>query len=236
MLRPLIRLARRRGTWCGHRGSVSGQHGRQPQRQPFVGGPWAEPVGGKGHVQGLVRAVGVVLDAKRLDRGLGACRSGHTAMSSSSSRCKVWWNRSTFPVVVGVRGLVLRATMPFSRQIRSNMTSPGRGLVNRPVNCLPLSVRTSSGIPKRCSASTNAAHTARPVARRTTAAITQNREWSSTPDTTLTSVPSANLPPPTMSSCQGPSARRVAIACSPDGHACEGRRRPDRGGPGCDAR
>jgi hypothetical protein len=49
------------------------------------------------------------------------------------------WNRSTFPVVVGVRGLVLRATMPFSRQIRSNSTSTGRGCWNRPVNCLPLS-------------------------------------------------------------------------------------------------
>jgi len=35
--------------------------------------------------------------------------------------------------------LVVRAMMPFSRQIRSNITSAGRGLVNRPVTCLPLS-------------------------------------------------------------------------------------------------
>jgi hypothetical protein len=105
------------------------------------------------------------------------------------------------PVVVGVRGLVLRAMMPFSRQIRSNITSAGRGLVNRPVNCLPLSVSTSSGIPYRCNASANAAQTARPVARRTTAAMTQNREWSSTPVTIFVSDPSASLTPSTMSSC-----------------------------------
>jgi hypothetical protein len=122
-------------------------------------------------------------------------------MWSSSSRCRVWWNRSTFPVVVGVRGLVLRATMPFSRQIRSNITSTGRGCWNRPVNCLPLSVSTSSGTPYSSKASTNAAQTARPVARRTTAAITQNREWSSTPVTILVSEPSASRMPSTMSSC-----------------------------------
>jgi len=44
-------------------------------------------------------------------------------------------------------GLVRRAVMPFSRQIRSNSTSAGRGLMNRPVNTVPLSVRTSSGTP-----------------------------------------------------------------------------------------
>jgi hypothetical protein len=37
--------------------------------------------------------------------------------------------------------------MPLRRQIRSNNTSAGRGLPNRPVNCLPLSDKTSSGIP-----------------------------------------------------------------------------------------
>jgi len=49
--------------------------------------------------------------------------------------------------VVGDLGLVCRAVMPFSRQIRSNSTSAGRGLMNRPVNTVPLSVRTSSGTP-----------------------------------------------------------------------------------------
>jgi hypothetical protein len=42
---------------------------------------------------------------------------------------------------VGDLGLVSRWVMPFSRQIRSNSTSAGRGLPNRPVNCLPLNVR-----------------------------------------------------------------------------------------------
>jgi hypothetical protein len=53
------------------------------------------------------------------------------------------------------------------------------------VKCLPLSVSTSSGTPNSTSAAANAAQTARPVGRATTAASTQNRDWSSTPVTTL---------------------------------------------------
>ena len=56
----------------------------------------------------------------------------------------------------------------------------GVGLPNRAVNCLPLSVSTSSGTPNSSSADANARQTARPVARRTTDAITQYREWSPT--------------------------------------------------------
>jgi hypothetical protein len=44
------------------------------------------------------------------------------------------------------------------------------------VNCLPLSVSTSSGTPNLCKARANAAQAARPVARSTTDAITQYRE------------------------------------------------------------
>ena len=83
----------------------------------------------------------------------------------SSSCCRVWCRRSILPVVVGERGLVSRWVMPFSRQIRSNSTSAGRGLPKRPVNCLPLSDSTSAGTPYSRIAATNAAHTARPVAR-----------------------------------------------------------------------
>ena len=50
-------------------------------------------------------------------------------------------------VVVGESGLVSSWRMPLRRQIRSNSTSAGRGLPNLPVNCLPLSVSTSSGMP-----------------------------------------------------------------------------------------
>ncbi|SIS03593.1 hypothetical protein SAMN05444858_1485 [Micromonospora avicenniae] len=98
-----------------------------------------------------------------------------------------------------------RWMMPFSRQIRSNITSPP--LPNRSVNCLPLSVRTSSGTPNRCKASAKARQTARPVARLTTWAMTQKREWSSTPVTTLASVPSASMIPPTMSICHNSIGR-----------------------------
>jgi transposase len=46
------------------------------------------------------------------------------------------------------------------------------------------------------------------VARGTTVAITQNREWSSTPVTTLASVPSASMTPPTMSICHNSNAAK----------------------------
>jgi hypothetical protein len=68
-------------------------------------------------------------------------------------------------------------------------TSAGRGLPNRPVNCLPLSLSTSPGIPYSAIAVTNAEHTARAVARATTVAMTQNREWSSIPVAILHSRP-----------------------------------------------
>jgi hypothetical protein len=78
--------------------------------------------------------------------------------------------------------------MPFSRQIRSNMTSTGWG-PNRPVKHLPLSVRISSGMPKRRSDAPRTAHTALEVALVTRPAAMQNRLWSSTPVTTFPSAP-----------------------------------------------
>jgi hypothetical protein len=124
------------------------------------------------------------------------------------------WNRSTFPFWFGDAGWVNRCTIPFLQQILSNSTSPLRVpyLPNRSVNCLPLSVRVSSGTPKRVSASASARHTARAVARSTTLASTQYREWSSTAVTTFASrtspeLVSTNWIPPTMSichSCIGP--------------------------------
>ena len=89
----------------------------------------------------------VVFLAPGIDRGLGASIEANGPASSRKSVCRVWCQRSTFPVVVGEYGLVSSCLMPFLRQIRSNSTSAGRGLPNRPVNCLPLSVRTSSGMP-----------------------------------------------------------------------------------------
>ena len=104
-------------------------------------------------------------------------------------------------MVVGEYGLVSNCLIPFLRQIRSNSTSAGRGLPNRPVNTFPLSVKSSSGMPYGRIAATNARHTARPVARRTTVAITQNREWSSRPEISFSSVPSARNTDPVTSSC-----------------------------------
>ena len=76
-----------------------------------------------------------------------ACSDSNGPWTSSSSICSDWCSRSILPVVVGEAGLVSRWVMPFSRQIRSNSTSAGRGLMNRPVKTVPLSVSTSSGTP-----------------------------------------------------------------------------------------
>jgi hypothetical protein len=118
--------------------------------------------------------------------------------------------RSTFPVVVGEYGPVSLAVMPCSRQTRSNSTSAGRGLVNRPVNCLPLSVSTSDGTPYRFIAAVNASATARPDGTARTAAETMNREWSSMPDGRG------------LRSSRGP----IAAALSPFRQAIKGRTHP----------
>jgi hypothetical protein len=67
-------------------------------------------------------------------------------LPAKNSLRKLWWNRSTLPVVVGERTPVWRWLIPFSRKIRSNSTSVGLG-PNRPVKHFPLSVRISSGVP-----------------------------------------------------------------------------------------
>jgi hypothetical protein len=70
-----------------------------------------------------------------------------------------------------------------------------------------LLVSTSSGTPNASNADANARHTARPVVRRTTDAITQYREWSSTPVTTMASDPSDRKTPPTMSNLTSAEVR-----------------------------
>jgi hypothetical protein len=84
-----------------------------------------------------------------------------------------WCSRSIFPVVVGDAGRVSRWVMPFSRQIRSNSASAGRGLMNRPVKTVPLSDKTSSGTLLMLMASRNAWQTGRAVARITALATTR---------------------------------------------------------------
>ncbi len=68
---------------------------------------------------------------ERVDRRLRSLDVGPDGDLIEQFALQGLMDRSTFPVVVWVRGLVLRATMPFSRQIRSNITSAGRSLVNR---------------------------------------------------------------------------------------------------------
>jgi hypothetical protein len=53
-----------------------------------------------------------------------------------------------------------------------------------------MSVKICSGTPWAANAAVSASHTGRAVARRTTDAQTTNREWSSMPVTTFTSLPS----------------------------------------------
>ena len=71
--------------------------------------------------------------------------------------------------------------MPFSRQIRSNSTSVG-GWLNRPVNTFPLSVRICSGTPQHAQRRRQpVTDRPGPFGRHQIRALTQSREWSSTP-------------------------------------------------------
>ena len=127
--------------------------------------------------------VGVVVGDPRVDRGLRLVQRLVNGSAASRKSGRTGAVEPSPPSRSGsVRpGAVSRWVIPLLRQILSNSTSPcGPYLPNRSVNCLPLSVMISSGTPNRASASASARHTARPVARSTTAAITQNREWSST--------------------------------------------------------
>src|SRR6185312_1830122 len=70
-----------------------------------------------------------------------------------------------------------------------------------------MSVRICSGTPCTISACCSAAHTGPAVARATTWAQTMNREWSSMPVTTFTSLPSDRWTPPITSICHNSIAR-----------------------------
>ena len=103
-------------------------------------------VTGARSLERLMRPVGVVVAHPVVDRGLrrqerrrtgGRRRATRAATSDGSAR--------SCPVVVGERGAVSRCVIPLRRQILSNSTSPPRP--KRSVNCLPLSVSTSSGAP-----------------------------------------------------------------------------------------
>ena len=74
----------------------------------------------------------------------------------------------------------------------------------------------------------------RPVAVRTTVAITQNREWSSTPVTILVADPSASRMPSTMSAATTPSAPPAASAGNPHAASGEEPRRAGRDAPAPD--
>ncbi len=162
------RTRRRRSSRCGRRrASLTAPRSLDHRlvEGPRVGQP--EPLPGRDHPDALMRPLVVVLVHPGVDARPARRRDRAKTLPSRNSRLSVLWNRSTLPVVVGDRGAVNRWRMPFSRQIRSNSTSPVPG-PKRPVNTLPLSVRIASGTPWARIACANASHTGRAVARRTT--------------------------------------------------------------------
>jgi hypothetical protein len=95
-----------------------------------------------------VRTAGVVFLAPGIQRGLQRLDALKRAMDVEQLALQSLVQPLDFPVVVGEWIFVSRWVMPFSRQILSNSTSTATpGLWNRPVNTLPLSVSTSSGMP-----------------------------------------------------------------------------------------
>lgn len=135
------RRADRNGGDIGHGRQIGGGFER------FGLGVGAEQAGRGRHVECLMRTGRVVGVNPFADAAWAVGRSVNGPDASSSSRRSVWCQRSIFPVVVGENGLVRRVVIPFSRHTRSNNTSAGRGRVKRPVNCFPLSVKTSDGTP-----------------------------------------------------------------------------------------
>jgi hypothetical protein len=190
------------GRWQPQRqhSALLSRHGREPLRRGDR----------RLLVEGLVRPIGVVLVHPRIDGGLSSLDRFERALLVEELGTEGAWHRSTFPFWFGEASAVSRWVIPLRRQILSDSTSPA--LPNRSVNCFPLSVITSSGTPNAASACANAKHIARPVACSTTDAMTQYREWSPTPVTSLASrtapvTVSTSWIPPTMSiphSCIGP--------------------------------
>ena len=84
-----------------------------------------------------MRPVSVVLLPPRVQPGLQVLEVLERAVVVEQLVLQGLVQPLDFPVVVGDAGRVSRWVMPFSRQIRSNSTSAGRGLMNRPVNTVP---------------------------------------------------------------------------------------------------
>ena len=150
-------------------------HGGQRRWQPQSRAPHAPPAAtggeplGRGHrhlvVQRLVRPVAVVLGTHASTAACASSTRLERPRLVEELRAEGAVEPLHLPVLVrrGRRGQPMRD--PVRRQILSNNTSPGPYRPNRSVNCLPLSVITSSGTPNRASACANARHTARAVAR-----------------------------------------------------------------------
>jgi hypothetical protein len=74
----------------------------------------------------LVRPVGVVFVPERVHGGLRRLQVGPDLNGVEELALQTLVEPLHLPGRGGVRGLVLRAMTPFSRQIRSNITSTGR--------------------------------------------------------------------------------------------------------------
>jgi IS30 family transposase len=97
---------------------------------------------------------------------------------------------------IQTRGVLRKELTAHLRRRRTMRRSKNASTAGQQRGC----IRDAVSIRER-PAEAKAAHTARPFARSTTEAITQNREWSSTPVTSFSSRPSASQNPPITSSC-----------------------------------
>ncbi len=117
----------------------------QPELDQLPLGRWlgAEPLG-RGHwrvvIQGLVGAVSVVLLDPGIDRGLGLLRRAEPAVVNEQLTAQRLVKRSILPVMVGDAGAVGDAVL--AADLVEQHLPP---LPKRSVNCLPLSVKISSG-------------------------------------------------------------------------------------------
>jgi hypothetical protein len=120
--------------------------------------------GRRGAVEGAVGSTEVVV----LDEGLEECLElGEIARGGVSGEpaFEVWWNRSTFPHVVGWFGFEFFWTTPRVSRRVSKPLRPPRPPERRVVKIMPLSVSVEAGTPRVSVAVVNVSITSVPFTR-----------------------------------------------------------------------
>src|SRR5665647_1248947 len=182
-------------------GALGGEHDR---RLRLAGGE-GEALRRRGHADALVGTLGVVVGDPLVELGLRLRERGEDAAAKELAAQRLV---EALNLAGGGRAArrgeqvadaVLAADAVEEHLARAGAEAAGEHLAVVGENLL--------GQPWRCIASMSAAQTGRAVARSTSLAETQKREWSSRPLTSLSSSPPSSFTPPMTSICQSSMGR-----------------------------